>query len=311
MSGKFPTPTFITSLTILLLAQTHKTTDFGAKPSDSVLLGHYNYLTRYDHSFEDLPKGDCGELFQLSVNQYNEHLKSDKSMALVNMLLEDSEFDENECKHVSGGYTWVLLRTENEGTICEVHVPLDLRNYDKEDREDHPLFNKKYAERAIRERDTWCYYIDEESLEKKEIIYIPPQEAYYEEKSTDADLNNSFNTDSNHSSNHIDYQEIEHNDDHGSLFIMEECTQEDKQRVLDLYAAEIIKDKAIGYVIYTENIFNCRAGHHGASTYIAEIRVNEELCYFHAVNDTEKGSLEFMLSEDESVISCQNFKGYP
>ena len=95
----------------------------------------------------------------------------------------------------------------------------------------------------------------------------------------------------------------------GFVVSLDDCTKADKLRILDLYAAEIIRHRAIGYEVYIENIFNCRVSHDGVDVYIAEFRLNDFVCEFHVINDTTHATLTFMPTSDEYKHNCKDFKG--
>jgi len=352
-------PTIIFTILSLISMNTLSLKQFEGKAMDDVLLAHYNHLTRFEHSFEHLPKGDCGKIFDIAEEQYNLHMKSKFTLALVDKMLENSSFDRTQCKHVSGAYTWVLLVAEEDNVTCEVHMPLDLRNYEKDDREKHPLLRVDYAEKAILEKNSWCYHIDAETQEKREVVYFPKVEAFYQEApvitreiheesypkidayyqeapvytihktvhSSDLDQNeedqtqmkkfnmkiniddeNNSNTDLN---DDIGEQLSTHQEQkEGITAFMNECTHEDKLKILDLYAANIVGSHEVGFQIYTENVINCRAGHDEVDTYAAEIILDDHLCDFHVVHDAKNVDLKFMPTRSENVLSCQDFKGF-
>jgi hypothetical protein len=132
--------------------------DFKGRAADEVLLSHLHQLTRYDHTFNGQDKGSCGVLFDLAVDQYNTNLRNKNLMIFADELLDEGvEFSQAECEHVSEGYTWVLLKVGDDKMTCDVHVPLNLKNYEYDDSEDHPLLNMHYALESISEKHSRCY----------------------------------------------------------------------------------------------------------------------------------------------------------
>ena len=135
--------------------------DFGDRSTDEVFMSHLHHLTRYDHTFNKDDKGTCGVLFDLAVEQYNKHLKDKNILVLTDKLLNDGHsFRKEDCQHVSEGFTWVNLQTTDGVTMCSVHIPLNLLNYEKGDTEEHPLLNLHYAIEAILDKDTKCVDLD-------------------------------------------------------------------------------------------------------------------------------------------------------
>ena len=332
--------------------------DLEGLQSDSVLEEHFEKLTKYDHSFDEAQEGNCGVFFDLAVEELKRHQDFQDKLLSFSKTLDDANFDQNKCKYVLGAYSWVLLAIDDASVKCEVHVPLDLRNLGKEDKETYPLFNQRRAEMAIKKGDSWCYTVDAESEEKHKEISMPKREAFFQkmpatlynldsdkviedeedngdllrktlrpteyESNDDEDeednrdfLNRTIRPTGNKSSDDDDEEQDtllfnrKRERRGGMLLNANECTEEDKLRILELYAAEIIKDQALGYQIYTENIFDCKAAHHNVDTYMAKIHLNDAVCEFHAINDRRNVGLTFMPLSDEKLISCQNFKGFP
>ena len=153
--------------------------DFNGRQADEVLMSHLHHLTRYDHSFEGQDKGTCGVLFDLAVEQYNNNMRNKNLLLITDELLESgNEFNQAECEHVSEGYTWVLLQVGDGERTCEIHVPLDLKNYEAGDSEETPLLNMHYALEAIAQGDSHCYNNQGETIMKTVITeaytYRPP-----------------------------------------------------------------------------------------------------------------------------------------
>lgn len=345
----------ISTLACSLLADKATAADFPGKLVDDVLLEHFNHLTKYDHSFDGLPMGDCGTLFDMAVQLYNENMEDKFHMLTVNNMLKETSFDASKCQHTKDAYSWVLLHAEipEHNQICEVHVPIDTRNIDFKDRERYPLYVDKHATLAIKNKQSWCYTVNKETNKKTEFVLAPrlvepvveyqtytltneteytvPQNKFnqvqakkllaqptegtatFEEES---DLEKSVK-DNSDSWEDIEEEEEEtapvrnHKRRNGVLVTLDECTEEDKMRVIELYDAEIVKDKAAGFVVYTENIINCKASHGKVHTYVAEIKLNEHTCEFNVMNDTEKAGLAFLPNDDKTIVSCKDFKGLP
>lgn len=322
---------FILTIICTICYSSQKDNVFNVKPWDDIIQTHFDFLTRYEHSFNHIQEGDCGILFDIAVQQLKSHEDFLNMLPLVKEKLKSSNFDRKKCKHVSSGYTWVLLVLQDANMTCEVHLPLDLRNLDKDDNETYPIFNKKYAERAIKDKSSWCYTVDEKSGQKHEKLSEINTVLYpnkYQEMKYNSDSGNEFHdinyknvnhltvpfktTKSDSSDNNVEDIALynRRTDKKGvNLLKLDKCTKEDKLRILELYAAEIIKDKAVGYQIYTENISDCKVNHDNVDTYIAKIHLNHVVCEFHAINDTKNVGLIFMPPSDENIISCQNFKG--
>lgn len=353
MSMNFKQILIISTLACILIAEKATAADFPDMPVDDVLLEHFNNLTKYDHSFAGLPMGDCGDLFDLAVKLYNENMKDKFHMLAVNNMLKKSSFDANKCQHTKDAYSWVLLRVENasENQVCEVHMPIDLRNIKFEDREKYPLYVDRHANLAIKKKESWCYSIDEETNEKREFIMRPPlnepvfenhvitmsqtteyvvtqnkfnqvqgKKFYAQPTQGTLRIEEASNEDQSSSWEDIDDEEEVEEDTapirkrerrNGVLVTLEDCTEEDKHRIIELYDAEIVMDKAAGFIVYTENIANCKASHGTVHTYVAEIKLNEHVCEFNVINDTNKVGLAFLPNDDENVVSCKDFKGLP
>lgn len=131
--------------------------------ADPILRKHFDFVTRYDHSFthpttqEQLSGSseECGKLFDIAVDVYNKNMRKWEKLHQINAMLNNSvDFDRNECKAFSGGYTWVLLVIKHKLQVCEVHVPIDLHKYSL--KRSGNILNEKYAEEAIRIKDTRC-----------------------------------------------------------------------------------------------------------------------------------------------------------
>ena len=148
--------------------------DFKGRPADNVLLSHLHHLTRYEHTFNGQDKGSCGVLFDLAVEQYKANMQNKNIMLIADDLLEEgNSFSQSDCEHVSEGYTWVLLKISDDEKNCDIHIPLNLKNYEHDD-EDHPLLNMHYALEAISDRDSHCY-----DNEGNTLIKMPKIEAAY------------------------------------------------------------------------------------------------------------------------------------
>lgn len=330
MSIRIINSTIITLLVSSALLAVKLDVDFGDKQVDNVLTDHFRYFTRYAHSFDkNLEDGECGELFETAVSQYEKHLMGLPEFLEVDHMLESFNFDASKCKHVSGGYTWVLLQVQEDRTICRVHVPLDLKNYDKDSEEVYPLLNFQYAMDAVKEQDTGCVYLNSAGVERKQYKMVPKiSEAQQEddnnaparkhEDSNEDDWEDMSDKEQEQNSNQqnidLDEDESTHSSTHqnhkSASKSMAACTDEDKKRILELYAAEITRSQAPGFVIYTQNIFNCKASHDSTHTYSAEFRLNGHVCEFHVVNDTMNADLTFLEHQESDVISCKEFKGF-
>lgn len=136
---------------------------------EGALLSHFNHVTRYDHSFEGLSEGDCGFLFRIAVQEYNDNLSTRTELAGVNKVLKNADFGQSRCRHTSEAFTWILLVVSDDKSECEVHVPLDLRNYAKDDSETYPLLNEYYALEAVKENDTICKLLNDRNYDVGEI----------------------------------------------------------------------------------------------------------------------------------------------
>lgn len=128
------------------------------KPADDVLLQHLNHVTRYEHDFSESEAGTCGQLFDIATEIFNKNLAHLTSFSEFNAMRDKSEgFLKEECRHSSGGYTWVLLKLRRNGKACDLHIPINLFNFHHNDEFSHPLFNNQYAYEALLTEDSHCY----------------------------------------------------------------------------------------------------------------------------------------------------------
>lgn len=126
--------------------------------ADNATLEEFHFMTRYDHDFNKSEEGNCGELFNRAKKIYETKLSELQEFKnIVKQIQNGNGFKEEKCRKNSAGYTWVLLKSQNDNIVCEVHVPLNLLNFHLEDNEDHPHFNLEYAKTAINKKDTRCY----------------------------------------------------------------------------------------------------------------------------------------------------------
>lgn len=128
------------------------------KPADNVLLQHLNHITRYEHDFSESDAGTCGQLFDIATEIFTKNLAHLASFSEFSGMRNKSQgFLKEECRHSSGGYTWVLLKLRRNGRACDLHVPINLFNFHHDDEFSHPLLNSQYAYEALLTGDSHCY----------------------------------------------------------------------------------------------------------------------------------------------------------
>lgn len=151
-----------TILSILFIAATmtmmHKMKHKLNKPADNVLLQHLDHITRYDHDFSESDAGTCGQLFDIATEIFANKLARLTSFSEFSAMRNKSQgFLKEECRHSSGGYTWILLKLRKNGRACDLHVPINLFNFHYDNEFSHPLLNKQYAIMALQTGDSHCY----------------------------------------------------------------------------------------------------------------------------------------------------------
>ena len=146
----------ITFIMAITNAKPHMNHNLPEHLRNGALLHHYSIVTSYEHSFEDKAEGDCGLLFNIAVKEYKNHPNTFATLTDQYETLENTQFDAKRCKHTVGAYTWVLLIAEDDNAECMIHIPLDIRNYTKNDKDKYPLLLETYAEAAIKEHDSYC-----------------------------------------------------------------------------------------------------------------------------------------------------------
>lgn len=283
---------------------------------------HFFHVTRYEHSFRQSTEGKCGVLFNLAVKEYENHLKGTKQFTGVDKLLKNADFDSSKCEHAFGAFSWVLLVVQNGQYRCNVHIPLDVRNY-KTHSPEESILEQHYAVEAVKKEDTNCHL--PYSSEDDEVIHDEEDsEVQNQQSNIGQEIDGSVNNGSEDEDNLEDDFEAEIPNRGYSLHlhpsessnkknmdsnIAEDCNTEDLERVKDLYAAAVVKGNAAGFVLYNENIIDCKVIRGTVTVYDAEFNLNSHACDFQAVNDTANSQLKFLPLRRKDLPSCEEFRG--
>ena len=283
---------------------------------DETLLQHFSFVTSYEHSFENQTEGDCGSLFEIAVKEYDEIISKFVNLDDLVRLYGSTKFEASKCKHTYNAFSWVLLVVEDDLAMCEVHVPLDFRNYFQNNNPLNSVLVEEYAKAAIDHGQTHCINKrtdsivnqDEENLLQVVLYNIDekklsdPKKFEEEVERIEDSLVTIDSIEPVNGLSHIDGLDI--ND--FNHFI--NCTIEDKKRVIDLYAAAIITSKIPGIVIYTENILNCRTYSEHSEAYITYIALNDQKYFARVLAISDKGALDYQIWEVKGNKIVESFR---
>lgn len=138
---------------------------------DEETLKHYNFVTRYSHSFA-LPETQailqsestkCGSMFGMAKDIFEGQMLNWLELPEPRKLMKaGAKYLSDDCRAFTGGYTWIRLRISLDERLCDIHVPIDLHKY----AENGVVFNEHYGQEAVRIKDTYCYDDQEKLLAK-------------------------------------------------------------------------------------------------------------------------------------------------